>query len=1143
MKKRLFLKRIVATLSTFTFVTSLVVTSGVNVMAAENEVSSEGYTSLGDIKDVKTDGNKVDISVNPEKVQVTFLKDDVFRIWMDPKGEFKDPTQEKIIAKKDYKGVEPKVEDKGEYYKIATESTVLRAYKKPLKFAMYDKDDKKEIWKEKEPLKYNGQATEQTLDNKDDEDFYGCGVQNGYFSHKNKDMHIGLKISHWNDGSVSNPVPFYMSTAGYGVFRNTFEAGDYSFKKTGIMKHDENRFDAFYFAGDLKKTMNSYTELTGRPSLLPRWGFGVGDADCYNTQNPSYTGDKNKPGKVTTTDVLNVTKKYRDLDMPGGWILPNDGYGCGYENLDKVVQEAGKQGFKVGLWTQNGVDKIKEEVGKIGTRVCKLDVAWVGPGYEYGLDATKSAYEGIENNSDSRGFVWAVCGWAGTQRYSTVWTGDQTGGNFEYIRFHIPSVIGGGLSGMPYVSSDTDGIFGGKAKTYTRDLQWKTFIPTMINMSGWAQKDKQPWIYGEPYTSINRKYLKLRQALTPYMYTTAAESYKTGAPIDRAMVWEYPNDPITRGKDTQYQFMLGENLLVAPIYEGNEDDITKPDIRNGIYFPKDTRWIDFWTGKQYQGGKFLNGYEADINTLPVFVKAGAIIPMYPEANYDGEKMPGDKYPLTLNVYPYGHSEYTLYEDDGNTKEHRSGKYATTKIQVSAPTEGTDKAIIRVNETQGSYKGMAEYRKHEFVVHTKVDPEKVAIKLANSDTCDLDGNCGQGELKKVANKEEWEKTACCSWYFDPNEQGGVVRIKTKATAVNQPLQIELDKFNNDVEKADESLVTPDVPQNVALTDIKDNEISVKWDAVQNATSYDIMVDGAIYENVKSPYVHKGLDPVTKHSYKVRAVNKTKVGEWSNEIAGETQEDRNKNSVNPEELSATANSEQPGEDAFKAVDGDLGSLWHTDWFKKENKYELKVDIAKPYDINKIIYYPRDKGGNGVWRNINLYASTDGKNYTKIFENLELQDTGLPHELKFETVKGAKSFKVEILKGNGGFASAVELQFFKANGEVVAPEEDVTADKKVDINDLNFMVNYYRVKQGDNDWNYVSKGDFNKDNLIGIFDVAKVASKIEPKLASSGKQVAGNLYAKYDKEDVKAGDQVTVQLYGDNLADVYAFESIIP
>ncbi|SHK88147.1 F5/8 type C domain-containing protein, partial [Clostridium cavendishii DSM 21758] len=607
--------------------------------------------------------------------------------------------------------------------------------------------------------------------------------------------------------------------------------------------------------------------------------------------------------------------------------------------------------------------------------------------------------------------------------------------------------------GMPYVSSDTDGIFGGKAKTYTRDLQWKTFIPTMINMSGWAQKDKQPWIYGEPYTSINRKYLKLRQALTPYMYTTAAESYKTGAPIDRAMVWEFQNDPITRGKDTQYQFMLGKDILVAPIYEGDTDDITKPDIRNGIYFPKDTRWFDFWTGKQYEGGKFLNGYKADISTLPVFIKAGAIIPMYPEANYDGEKMPGDKYPLTLNIYPYGNSEYSLYEDDGNTKEHRTGKYAITKIQVSAPTEETGKATIKVNPTEGSYDGMPSARKHEFVIHTKVDPEKVIVKPGE----------GVHELKKVANKEEFEKTECCSWYFDANEQGGVVRVKTKATLVAQPLEIELDRFNNDIEKVDESLVKPSVPENIFISDVKDNELTINWSNVKDATSYDLMIDGKIYTNVTNPFIHKELQSVSKYKYKVRAVNETKVGDWSEEVVGETAPDRNLNLVDKSELKATASSEHPSYGINQAFDGSFSSLWFVDWNEKEKigkPYEVKVDMVKPYDINKIIYHPVEKGYAGVWQTINLYASTDGKEYKKVLENVQLQDTGLPQEIKFETVKGAVSFKIEIVKAIKGYCSAAEIQIFKDNGEVVAPEEDVTADKKVDINDLNFMVNYYRV-----------------------------------------------------------------------------------
>ncbi len=167
-------------------------------------------------------------------------------------------------------------------------------------------------------------------------------------------------------------------------------------------------------------------------------------AACGGDDSKNYKGTGTTG---TTPDVIHlVADKYVANNIPRGWILPNDGYGCGYTKLDSTIRELHKRGFYTGLWTESGVDKMAKEVGQSGSRVCKLDVAWVGPGYKFALDACKSAYNGIENNSDSRGFVWSVMGWAGTQKYSTVWTGDQSG-NWEYIRFHIPTVIGAGLSG------------------------------------------------------------------------------------------------------------------------------------------------------------------------------------------------------------------------------------------------------------------------------------------------------------------------------------------------------------------------------------------------------------------------------------------------------------------------------------------------------------------------------------------------------------------------------------------------------------------------------------------------------------------------------------------------------------------------
>lgn len=148
--------------------------------------------------------------------------------------------------------------------------------------------------------------------------------------------------------TVSSPDPFYISTEGYGAMRNTFQPGSYDFSATAKMEHDENRFDAYYFVGDMKEVLGDYIELTGNPMFMPKYGFYQGNADCYNGE-----------GEELLVDGINRAKEYQEHDMPVGWFLPNDGYGCGYgkstdadeniDNLGKFVQEARNYGFVSGL--------------------------------------------------------------------------------------------------------------------------------------------------------------------------------------------------------------------------------------------------------------------------------------------------------------------------------------------------------------------------------------------------------------------------------------------------------------------------------------------------------------------------------------------------------------------------------------------------------------------------------------------------------------------------------------------------------------------------------------------------------------------------------------------------------------------------
>lgn len=126
--------------------------------------------------------------------------------------------------------------------------------------------------------------------------------------------------------------------------------------------------------------------------------------------------------------------------------------------------------------------------------------------------------------------------------------------------------------------------------------------------------------------------------LNPYAYTYCHEAHMTGVPMARAMVLEFPDDVVTRDTTTQYQFMSGEWMMVAPVY-------TRKNVRDSIYFPAG-EWYDYWTGKKYEGGKWLDKYEAKLDICPVFIRQGAIIPMYPDMNYVGEKPCGCLEPWT-----------------------------------------------------------------------------------------------------------------------------------------------------------------------------------------------------------------------------------------------------------------------------------------------------------------------------------------------------------------------------------------------------------------------------------------------------------------------------------------------------------------
>ena len=394
-----------------------------------------------------------------------------------------------------------------------------------------------------QPLAYENGKVTMTLAMNRNEYFYGGGVQNGRFSHRGQVIAIE-NTNNWVDGGVSSPTPFYWSTAGYGLMWHTFRPGRYDFGATEngrvILSHNEDYLDVFFMVNETPTDLlGDFYQLTGHPVLLPKFGFYEGHLNAYNRDywTPAENGfmlyedgqrynesQKDNGGARETLNGENnhyqvsaraAIDRYFNNDMPLGWFLPNDGYGAGYgqtgtldgniANLKSFGDYARSKGVEIGLWTQSdlhpkeGVEAllqrdIVKEVRDAGVRVLKTDVAWVGAGYSFGLNGVADVGEIMPYyGCNARPFIISLDGWAGTQRYAGIWSGDQTGGDWEYIRFHIPTFIGSGLSGQPNITSDVDGIFGGKnVPVNVREFQWKTFTPMELNMDGWGTNPKYP---------------------------------------------------------------------------------------------------------------------------------------------------------------------------------------------------------------------------------------------------------------------------------------------------------------------------------------------------------------------------------------------------------------------------------------------------------------------------------------------------------------------------------------------------------------------------------------------------------------------------------------------------------------------------
>ncbi len=1148
----------------------------------------------------KLDATTIELILNNQhKLVVDFYGNHIFRLFQDNGGGAMRAPQAKpdaqILVDQPRKPVSSlNLTDNGHEILISTPSIALSFNKANTLFKLVDLHAKKVVLEEAEPILFeNGKVTLSFKANPD-EYFYGGGVQNGRFSHKGKMIAIENQNS-WTDGGVASPTPFYWSTKGYGLMWYTFKKGKYDFgsKNKAVVKayHETNYLDVFFMVNQQPAALlNDFYQLTGNPVLLPKFAFYQGHLNAYNRDywkedekgilfedGKKYKESQKDNGGVKESlngeknnyqfSARAVIDRYQKNDMPLGWILPNDGYGAGYgqtETLDGNIQNlksfgeyARKNGVEIGLWTQSDLHPkegispllqrdIIKEVRDAGVRVLKTDVAWVGAGYSFGLNGVADVGKIMPTyGNNARPFIISLDGWAGTQRYAGIWSGDQTGGVWEYIRFHIPTYIGSGLSGQPNITSDMDGIFGGQNPIVnTRDFQWKTFTPMQLNMDGWGTNEKYPQALGEPITSINRNYLKLKSALLPYTYSIAKEAV-TGLPMIKAMFLADKN-AYTSGTATQYQFMYGPYFLVAPIYQQTQADQQGNDIRNNIYLPKGT-WYDYFTGEKYEGGTVINSFDAPLWKLPVFVKAGGIIPMVNPNNHVKDI---DEHTRIYEIYPYGKSSFTAYDDDGKTEIYKKGQGVTTLIESSLSQQT---ALVTVHATKGNFDGLVKDKSTWFKVNLSEKPKQITAKTGNKTI----------KLREVNNINDFIKGQNVFYYnahpnfnefatkgsefekivITKNPQLWVKVNAVDITATSVTLSISGYQFNP-TDQLKKSTGALDVPQNTLVSETNTEAYTLKptWGKVSNADYYEIDFNQMIYTHIKDTgFLFEGLEPETDYTFRLRAVNKSGTSGWTTINA--------KTKVNPLQFAIkgitaqTTAQNQEGEEIENLFDFDEASMWHTKWGAKAVPFDLIIDLKTINKLDKLHYLPRSGRGNGIWLKGTVYYSNDKETWTEAGPFSWERDDKVK-VFNFSEHPNVRYLKIALTEGVGGYGSGRELYVFKVPGTESYLPGDINNDRKIDRNDLTSYTNYTGLRKGDADFEgYISNGDINHNGIIDAYDISVVATQLDGGAKPSAEKIEGKIEFTGNKPTYNKDEMVEITVKGIGLKAVNALSFAFP
>lgn len=501
--------------------------------------------------------------------------------------------------------------------------------------------------------------------------------------------------------------------------------------------------DYTVFAGTADEVIASYRNLTGNAPMFPKWAYGFWQC------RERYT---------SASHLIETVKEFRKRKLPMDVIVQdwqywgNRGWGVpqfderNYPNPSGFIKELHDLNahFNISIWSNpdknseigkayvsknrfvpntkwldyfnpetqreywqtlhenmfvHGVDSWWMDAVEPENDALRGQMTHAGPGefvrLVYPLKVSQAVYEGQRASSEAkRVCILTRSAFSGQQRYGVInWSGD-IGWEWDTYRRQIVAGLNFCLTGLPYWTTDIGGFFRPGRSQYTdasfhelltRWYQWGAFNP-IFRMHGY-QTETEPWKYGDQVEKNMRKMLNLRYQLLPYIYSEAWQITKNGSTLMRPMVMDFNSDP--EAVKQAYQYMFGKSFLVAPIIEANART-------REVYLPNSCKWYNYWTGTSMTGGQTVR-VEAPLDQIPLFVRAGSIVPFGEIQQYADEK-PSD--PLEIRIYPGADAQFVLYEDEGDSYNYEDGVYTNIAFVWNE-----SKQTLTIKERTGSFPDM------------------------------------------------------------------------------------------------------------------------------------------------------------------------------------------------------------------------------------------------------------------------------------------------------------------------------------------------------------------------------------------------------------------------------------------------------